>query len=390
MKTKQRLILLILALLAVMYFVLVQPVSRNTPQSRAVDISGFLSGQQHEGFTRARPGTKPEFPADHGAHEDYRHEWWYFTGNLKDGEGRRFGFQLTFFRLALAARQSPRESAWQADHLWMAHFAISDPEANRFFAEQDYARGALDLAGAVADPFSVWVNNWSVGDGQQQLAGTAPDDRIPGGGLNLDLAARGENMALELRLVSNEPAVLHGDSGYSVKNHSGSNASWYYSYPDLSASGKLRIGEREWRVDGLAWMDHEWSSSPLDKSQNGWDWFGLRFSNGDHLMIFQVRQTDGRHYRYGLWMKPDGETVQLTGDWSMSPESTWKNERGVEYPVIWRIRAPAHGIDLSVEAQMSEQWLDLDFSYWEGAVDVRGSLQRQKVSGEGYMELTGY
>ena len=52
-------------------------------------------------YRSALPGYHFAFPRDHFSHPDFQTEWWYYTGNLKSADGRRFGFELTFFRQAV-------------------------------------------------------------------------------------------------------------------------------------------------------------------------------------------------------------------------------------------------------------------------------------------------
>ena len=134
-----------------------------------VDVTDLLGSRPAPGFARAMAPRAFSFPADHGPHPDFRSEWWYFTGNLAAANGRHFGFQLTFFRVALSPDAAPRESAWATNQAWMAHFTLTDSEAGRFHAAERLGRGALGIAGAEASPFRVWVDDW-------QAASRTPTD----------------------------------------------------------------------------------------------------------------------------------------------------------------------------------------------------------------------
>ena len=161
----------------------------------------LLGAEADDGFARATQPREFVFPADHGSHPEFRTEWWYFTGNLATSEGRHFGFELTFFRYALAPATSrqPGASAWRADQVWMAHFAITDTEGKRFVARERLTREALGLAGASSEPLRVWVEDWGV-------TGEARDDE-----LRVSLAARDDLIGLKLRLASTVPPVSQGD-----------------------------------------------------------------------------------------------------------------------------------------------------------------------------------
>src|SRR5688500_2291837 len=75
--------------------------------------------EDRDGFERALAPRALSFPEDHGPHPDFRTEWWYYTGNLKTPAGRHLGFQLTFFRVALAPAAEPRASAWASRQLYL-------------------------------------------------------------------------------------------------------------------------------------------------------------------------------------------------------------------------------------------------------------------------------
>src|SRR5699024_5590957 len=206
---------------------------------QAVLGGGEVTAAGYARVTEARPFV---FPADHAAHPDYRSEWWYFTGNVATPDGRPFGFQLTFFRFALAPDMPERASAWATRQAWMAHFAITDVHGKSHRAEERFERGALDLAGASATPVRIWLADWSA---RGSAAALFP----------LRLHARSDGMALELELHSDKPLVLQGDQGYSRKSAQPGNASHYYSYTRLRATGTLAIAGQTWPVEGSAWLD---------------------------------------------------------------------------------------------------------------------------------------
>lgn len=343
------------------------------------NVVDFLAAGDTEDFSRVEPGEGITFPEDHGAHPGFRQEWWYFTGNLRSESGRRFGIQLTFFRFAHQAFDEYRGSRWRHEQSWMAHLAVSDIAAGRLHAYQDYARGTLGLAGAEADPFAVWVNGWSV---------RSPESR----GLQASLAARAGDVGIELDLADHGAPLLQGDQGYSVKDRRGETASYYYSLPNLAAHGTLVIGEDEFAITGEVWMDREWSTEVLSRDQTGWDWFALRLGGGAVLMVFQVRGTNEEPFRYGIHVGTDGRVRRFDADAIVIEPLRWwrSSSSGSRYPVSFRVVIEDAGIDLTVDAAFDAQELNLDFRYWEGVVNVAGSVDNVPVGGEGYMELTGY
>jgi predicted secreted hydrolase len=340
-----------------------------------------LLGGEAEDFARALPGGELSFPADHGAHPDYRSEWWYFTGNLEDGNGRHFGFQLTFFRFAVAAAGPERDSAWASRQIWMAHFALSDPAVGRFEFRERLARGALGLAGARTTPLAVWLDDW-------RLASVG-EDFLP-----LRLAARDDGLALALTLRAGKPRVLQGDNGLSAKGPEPGNASWYYSYTRLPAEGRIVFDGEAFDVSGLAWLDREWSTSALGDGVEGWDWFALQLDDGTELMVYRLRRGDGTAAppSAGSFVAVDGRVTPLgVGDFELVPTRTWKSPAtGVTYPVAWQLRIPELALELAVEPWQEDQEMDVSVRYWEGAIRVRGQRDGRPVGGNGYLELAGY
>ncbi|HEY8555678.1 MAG TPA: lipocalin-like domain-containing protein, partial [Burkholderiales bacterium] len=343
----------------------------------------FLGAGEDDGFERAFEPRPLRFPADHGSHPTFRTEWWYFTGNLRADDGRHFGFEVTFFRLALAPREPQSDSAWAARHAWMAHLAITDTARGRFFASERFARQALGLAGAQAEPFKVWVEGWS--------ATQAAD---PGGGFAVRLEAADGDAALDLELVSAKPPVLQGEDGWDAKGPEPGNASYYYSLTRLEARGRLSVGGERFDVAGLAWMDREWSTSSLSAGVEGWDWLSLQLSDGRELMLYQLRETDGSPspFSSGSVVGADGTSRTLGADeFALQPLDYWVSESsGVRYPVAWRVEVPGERLSLHVEPHLPNQELDLSVRYWEGAVRVTGRSGEREVTGDGYLELAGY
>lgn len=334
-----------------------------------------------EEYAQAGPGVNLEFPSDHGAHPGFRIEWWYLTANLEDGKGEPYGAQWTLFRLAVQPPETPDPASdWRGDQVYMAHFAISTADSHVGF--QRYARGrnrsGASRSGVVAQPFSAWLDDWS-------MESTGP------GWLPLDVYARQDDYSLRLHLRSDRPPVPQGDGGFSQKHPEGG-GSHYYSQPFLEASGALEIAGSRVEVTGEAWLDREWSSQFLQPDQAGWDWFSLHLENGDKLMLFRLRQksvTGSRgHYQQGMLITRAGQKIRLE-----SPQISLKPIKetlvaGRSLPLHWSIDIPRTGQMLLVEALHPDQWMDVDFPYWEGAVVVRGSGPRNR--GRGYMELTGY
>ena len=351
------------------------------PQASPQDAISRVLKASPEGYARVTEPREFQFPDDHGAHPEYRSEWWYFTGNVATGEGRRFGFQLTFFRFALSPTRPDRASAWASHQIYMAHFALSDVEAGRFQAFERFSRGAMELAGARATPFRVWLRDWSAEGGQAAL-------------FPLRLSAAEAGYRLYLQLERGGPPVLQGETGLSQKSAEPGNASYYYSLTRIPTHGTLVTPAGEFRVEGSAWLDREWSTSALGAEQVGWDWFALQLSDGRDLMFYRLRRRDGSPdpFSSGVLVEPDGSTRRLTvDDVEVSTLAHWQSPRdGARYPSRWRLRVPSADILVEVTPQLADQELDLSFRYWEGATRLTGTSGGAAVTGYGYVELTGY
>jgi predicted secreted hydrolase len=331
------------------------------------------------GFTRALAPRPLSFPADHGAHPDFRTEWWYYTGNLSTAAGRRVGFQLTFFRIALAPDSVVRASAWATRQLYIGHFAVSDIAGGRFHAFSRSSREALDLAGASASPFRVWLDDWSAeGDG--------PSARLR--------ASEGD-VAIDLEVSAAKPVVAQGDRGLSRKGPEPGNASFYYSFTRMPARGVVRLGRETLEVTGEAWMDREWSTSALGSGVEGWDWFALQLDDGRELMFYLLRRRDGTidPFSAGTLVAADGTTRVLEpGDVRIETLAHWRSPRsGVRYPARWRVSVPSADLRLEIEPRLADQELIVGTRYWEGAVAVAGTaVAGRPIAGQGYVELVGY
>ena len=340
-----------------------------------------LLGNKAEGFPKATAARAFRFPEDHGPHPEFRNEWWYVTGNLDDADGRRFGFELTIFRFALMPEASSSVSHWRSNQVYIAHFAVTDVAGRKFFVAERFSRGALGLAGATAAPFRVWIDDWAIA----QRAGEDDD--------SWSLTASDPAFALDLDLVALRDPVLNGLDGLSQKSAEPGNASYYYSITRWQSAGQLRIGDTNFNVTGLAWLDREWSSSALAADQQGWDWFALQLSDGSDLMFYHLRKTDGSQdmHSAGTWVTPDGRARHLqTDDVRIRVQDHWSSPEGGAYPSRWEIEIPTESLSLAVVPVLDDQELFTTVRYWEGAVDVRGLRNGVAIEGRGYVELTGY
>ncbi|MDE0177788.1 MAG: carotenoid 1,2-hydratase [Gammaproteobacteria bacterium] len=335
------------------------------------------------GFARADRIRDFVFPADHGPHPAYRSEWWYLTavvsaaGTATQPAAREFGVQFTLFRQGFEARAGeipvPNNGpeAWRTGQGYMAHVALSDIRARRHLAAERFSRGHPALAGARAEPFRVYLDDW-------QLAST-------GGTFSpLRLTVNTADFSADLLLTAKRPAILQGDGGLSRKGPG--NASYYYSVPRLEAQGELVVGGSSHAVNGLAWIDREWSTSVLGDAYQGWDWFALHLDDGRDLMLYQLRRLDGQTDAYNAGSLGNGAVSRTltAGDFSLNPIEHWRG-----WPVAWQlVIRGAEPQQYVIRAAINDQVMHTAVRYWEGVVHLEDDEGRRR--GAGYMELTGY
>jgi len=342
-------------------------------------LAELLSDRGIEAYAQAAEPRDFSFPEDHGPHPDFRNEWWYITGNLDGENDERFGFELTIFRFSLTPvhDHDPNASAWKTNQVYIGHFAITDVGNANFHVAQRYARGSLGLAGAQADPFKIWLEDWAIKFRNDHWQINASD----------------KDIAIDLTLSPLKPPVLNGIDGLSQKSSERGNASYYYSIPRLRTVGTLQIENEDYSVTGLSWLDREWGSSGLSHEHQGWDWFSIQLSDGSDLMFYSLRKNDGSRdpYSAGTWITADGHSVHLSNDdVDIGVEDHWDSPLGGTYPMAWHLRIPQIDLHLSLRPVLDAQELRTTVRYWEGAVDVVGQKAGMPVEGRGYVELTGY
>lgn len=336
-------------------------------------------------FRLAQEGYQYEFPRDHGSHDAFRTEWWYYTGHLETAEGRRFGFELTFFRRAIAPDQiETRPSRWSIDQLYLAHLAITDVTGQRFHFRDRISRAGLGKAGADATRLNVWLDQWRAESPEQ-----SEQHR---------LTAKADGVAFSLTLDPSKPPVIHGERGISKKGAAVGQASHYYSFTNLTTAGTLTIGTETFRVTGTSWMDHEFGSADLGADLAGWDWFSIQLADNRELMIYRLRHADGSSDQAssGTLVLPDGRTQHLSAsDVELTPVTTWTSPASnATYPQQWHVTIPSLNLSLQLTPLLADQELrtgrSTQVTYWEGAMAVEGTDQHRPVHGQGYVELTGY
>jgi predicted secreted hydrolase len=333
-------------------------------------------------YRSALPGYRYQFPRDHFNHPDFQTEWWYYTGNLKSADGRRFGFELTFFRQGVS-RDPAKAATWDVQDLYIAHLALSDLDGRKFYYSERTNRSGPGIAAVNESLGRIWNGNWQI----QWYAG------------DQELRAVDERFQLHLTLHPEKPPVIHGENGISQKADGPGRASYYISFTRLSTSGSIDLGNKKMEVSGSSWMDHEFFTHQLDPEQTGWDWLSLQLDDHTEVMLFHIRRKDGSidPHSAGTYVDAQGKATHLrSSDFNLeSVGEKWTSpSTGAVYPIHWSIAIPKLGIVLEAKTPLASQELTgktaLAPNYWEGAVVLSGARNARPLNGAGYLEMTGY
>ncbi|HTW65983.1 MAG TPA: lipocalin-like domain-containing protein [Bryobacteraceae bacterium] len=363
--------------------------SRYARVALALALASQLATLTAGSFRLAEPGYRYAFPRDHFNHPDFKTEWWYYTGNVHTAEGRRFGFELTFFRLGVE-RSAAAPSVWDVRDVWLAHLALSDLNGGHFLYTERLNRSGAGIAGADEREARVWNGNWQA---QWKL-----DPHAPGAMASQKLQAIADRFSFELTLKTIKPPIVHGKNGVSQKAEGPGRASHYISFTRLITSGVIVLDGRRFDVAGDSWMDHEFFTDQLAPNQTGWDWFSLQLADGSEIMLFELRRKDGTidPFSAGTYVDPQGRATHLSAsDFALIPGRTWRSPNsGGRYPIQWTIRVPSLALNATITAPLVQQELagktSFAPSYWEGSIVIAATRNNRPVGGLGYLEMTGY
>lgn len=344
------------------------------PAVRAEQVDSF--------YKKALPGYKYSFPRDHASHEAFKTEWWYYTGHLKSDDGKKYGYELTFFRSGVAPSEKAKTKSNAPSNVYLAHFAVSDINNKKFHFYEKLTRSGLSLGSASSSVLHIYNDGW----------------RVDEAGDTMMLSADAEKVGIKLLLSSKKPPVIHGKDGVSQKADCVGCASHYYSLSRMETKGLLFIDGKEKRVTGTSWMDHEFGSNQLTEEQVGWDWYSLQLSDNTELMLYMMRKKDGSIDKNssGTIIGADGKAEHLNlSQFKIRSKSKWLSPQSKgNYPMNWEIEIPHKQIKLQVTPDFETQELvtkrSTDVTYWEGASSITGTKGGKLITGEGYVEMTGY
>ncbi|MBL9116323.1 MAG: FtsX-like permease family protein [Verrucomicrobiaceae bacterium] len=318
-----------------------------------------------QAFEIARPGKSFSFPTDHGSHPEFRTEWWYVTGHLDVDGQHHYSFQATFFR-----------QAGQQETLHLAHSALLNVKTGSFIHEERLNREGWDATSSTGR-LEVFNGNWSL--------------TMKGDELSLTFTVKAD-ASLQLKLKPAKPLVVFGDNGVSRKGASEQAASHYLTFTQLECAGEVNVNGLSQKVSGQAWMDHEFSSSQLDRGQVGWDWASLQLNDGTEIMVYRMRRNDGTSDPAGTtlaFIDLKGR-VQHTNKFEWEPAGAWQSPHsGASYPIRPTIKVDGREYRLLPKSNDQEHLGKISkLPYWEGACDVLDANGRK--IGRAFLELAGY
>lgn len=368
------------------------PETADRPQSgdiAAVSPFELLAVAVDEDFPQPPARWAFEFPADHGAHADYRTEWWSLSGTLSGARGSdlpRVGVQWLLMRVALRAeREQPPvdapaepESAWRTTQVYAGLLSISAPAGAGLRADGKLSRGAVGLAGATTEPVRIWIEDWQLIELEAGSAAPGFALRVGADGIELDLELRGA-----------KPRVTAGDLG----GAGGASAApfQFYTEPRLRARGTLLADGRQTEVDGLFSLEHAWGELPLPGGPVGNDRFTLHLDDGSEVILLRTHRTRGGGEESasatGLVIDPSGAASALAGDdVQLEPLEHWTSPRTrARYPIRWRLRIPDRSLDVTLTPPSPDQEGETWLPFWAGPVEVDGT-----AAGAGFVQLSGY
>lgn len=360
------------------------PPAPSRRKALVLGMAGAMGAAAWSSTAHALPPRTLDFPRDHGSHPELRTEWWYITGYAQ-ANGREWGFQVTFFRSRVDAAQGI-QSAFAAKQLLFAHAALTDLKGQRLHHDQRIARAGFGVAQASESDTAIRLQDWSL-----------VRSDLPGGGVSRYAARiQGEHFGLQLQFDATQPVLRQGREGLSRKGPESTQASYYYSQPQLAVNGQVQVKGQAFAVQGKAWLDHEWSDELLHPSAVGWDWLGMNLDDGSALTAFRLRdKRGGTVWAGGSFRRGDApaSAPQVFGheDVRFAPLRHWTSPlTQTSYPVEWTVQTPAG--DFTVRALLDNQELDSRSStgsiYWEGLSELLDSTGRRV--GSGYLEMTGY
>jgi predicted secreted hydrolase len=293
-------------------------------------------------------------PRDHGSHPGFGIEWWYTTGRLSDARGGRYFYFAT---------------VWSAPMGLVARINVVDLRHDRVVADREYVNLTPLSQRMTTIRAGGYVVSWRP---RGRLGVWSLTASATGGLTSLPTGAPAPQGALTLRLVPDQPYVLHGTRGVIRQ---GPAPSAYYSAPRLAVTGTLLAGRRRLKVHGQGWLDHQWGNFPTNQSSLRWNWFACQLADGRALMLYQFLTSNEAPsgVQSGTLVVRDGRGRHLQR-FTITPHRPFLRPAGAQatYPQAWTLSIPAARLKLSLRSLAANQFIPMSFvpSFWEGAAAI--------------------
>ena len=324
------------------------------------------------------------FPRDDAPH-DRLTEWWYVTGHLQSADGRRFGYEFVIFR----AQRGEFPVTW-ASHIAITKNVSPGQTGGFSYDERSEVGAQVDIQVLLDREVTAAFAITGANPLDPSTLNRAPWTMLllPGGAMQL-----GGN-GLDLQLAAGGAPVLHDTDGWVGFADAG--GSYYYSRTRMPTAGTITVDGAPLAVTGSSWFDHQWGDF-IAIGDGGWDWFALNLSDGSDLMLSFVRDAAGGYpLVYGTWVTTDGRVRHLdASEINLTSTGTWLSPTtGTLWPSGWSLEIERLHLAVTITPEVANQELDTRAStgvvYWEGASAVVGTRGRRAITGQAYVELTGY
>ena len=262
-------------------------------------------------------------------------EWWYCTGIFDDEAGKLFSFQFTLARVRIYGVQF---------HILMT--ALTDFETKKHY----YAQKPIFFGKDV----TLTSETVSLGD----LAGMT----FHGRELGLNMNDKEYSLALKMEAV--KPPAWHAEEGVlKMGVDDPKEKTYYWSYTNLAASGTMVLEGREHKVNGQAWFDKQGGTYTLTSRWTNWEWFSMRFFDGEEVMLFSFPQDN---YHDGTYIEKSGNYRRLN-DYQITTTG-FTTAGGQKYSFGWKVNLKnIKGEEYTIVPKIDGQ---LNLFYFELAADI--------------------
>jgi predicted secreted hydrolase len=321
---------------------------------------------------------KIKLPKDEAAHSKGS-EWWYFNGHLKSDKGKEYGFMISFFRMNMIKNRpkfffvKPLVLHAPLKTGYLIHSHLSDLTDKEFFPHYEHF---------IKMPYEKFTEKNKLFNHYRQTL----LKEIKKGVYHLKF--NNKPYQLDLVITAKKPVVLHGKKG--IIGMGKDSYSYYYSFTDMNVKGTIKTFDDIIKVNGTAWMDHQWGNFTLQNKK--WDWMSIKLNDNTELMTFKILdKLTKKNYFYTSIIDKKGKLTKIK-DAQLKPIKRWKSKKTeILYPIHWNLKIPSKKLNLNIKPDFNEQEMhDGIIKYWEGSCTVTGTHNKKRVNGKAYMELVGH